>query len=176
MGKKNRHNASWVWLIVHVSFFCFFVRISVCVLSVCFHRRSWTLSPPLCSQKTDTANCGRPRSKDNGRGRYLTHLCIWGTILYGRCNTKSTVRRLTVRTVHIWIVNICVCGLTFVGEIFVGPRLLMNMRRGVCGCVWSGVWGCVGLGGCGVWVRVCRTYNTNRMYIQQSVLQRQVCL
>ena len=50
---------------------------------------------------------------------------------------KSTVRRLTVRTVHIWMVNIFVCGSTVVGEIFVGSQLLVNTSRGVCMSVCS---------------------------------------
>ena len=64
------------------------------------------------------------------------YLCIWGRVLYGRCNIRSTVRRLTVRTVGI--VKFCVCGSTVVGEIHkvVGPQLSVNMRGvGVCECV-----------------------------------------
>ena len=53
------------------------------------------------------------------------YLCIWGRILYHRCNTKTTVRRLTVRTVHVWIV----CGSTVVGEILTGPRLSVKTSR-----------------------------------------------
>ena len=101
---------------------------------VCIHRRSWTLIPHLCSKKTGTANRWRPRSYDIDRGCYLTYLCIWGRVLYSRWNTKSTVRRLTVRTVHVWMVNICVCGSTVVGEIFVGQRLSVNTSRCVCVC------------------------------------------
>ena len=71
-------------------------------------------------------------------GHYLMYLCTRGRVLYGRCNTKSMVRRLTVRTVHVWIVNICVCGSMVVGEIFVGPRLSVNTSRA---CVWVCVCG-----------------------------------
>ena len=56
------------------------------------------------------------------------YLCIWSRVLSGRFNTKSTVRRLTVRTVHVWIVNICVSWSTVVSEIFLGPRLSVNTR------------------------------------------------
>ena len=54
------------------------------------------------------------------------------------------VRRLTLRTVHVWIVNIYVCGSMVIGEIFLGPRLSVNTSRG--GDVWGNVrdvWGSV---------------------------------
>ena len=89
------------------------------VLCVCIHRRSWTLSPRLCSRKTDTANQGRPRSRPRSQDiiRQKVHAIqrIFaygvGSPIYGRSNTKSTVRRLTV---NVLIVNICSCGSTVV--------------------------------------------------------------
>ena len=60
---------------------------------LCNHRQSWTLSPPF-KKKKNTANRGRPRSLNISRECYSTYLCIWGGVLYGRSNNKSTVWKL----------------------------------------------------------------------------------
>ena len=85
---------------------CVYVCVQVCV---CSHLQTWTLSPRLCSKKSYTAKRGRPWLEDNGRGRFSMYFCIyWGRITYRRCNTRSTIKQLTVRTVHVWIAE-CLC-------------------------------------------------------------------
>ena len=57
----------------------------------------------------------------------LTLFCVF------ICYTKSTVRRLTVRTVHVWMVNICGCGSSVVSEIFTkicGSTIVSEYKQG----------------------------------------------
>ena len=61
-----------------------------------------------------------------------------GRVPYGRSNTysvQSTVRRLTVRTVHVLIVNICGCESMVVGEIFTencGSTISLSVNTSRC--------------------------------------------
>ena len=76
------------------------------------------------------------------------YFCIYGRVTDCRCNTRSTIRQLTVRTVHVWVYGSTIVGETHAKNV-VGPRLSVNTSRCVCGRVC----GCV-CGG-GVFVSVC---------------------
>ena len=97
-----------------------------------FHLQTWSMSLRCACVKQNknktknktktkqnkTKQTYQPRTSTVDRLCSSMYLCILGRVLYDRCNTKSMVRRLTVRTVHVWKVNMCVCGSTVVGEIY----------------------------------------------------------